>query len=33
MNRNQKIKSLMDFFGYTKQEAKEALEDMGELNE
>jgi hypothetical protein len=30
LNRKDKIKSLMDFYGYSKQEAKEMLEDMGE---
>ena len=30
MNRKEKIKSLMDFYGYTKKEAKGMLIDMGE---
>jgi hypothetical protein len=30
LSRKDKIKSLMDFYGYTKQEAKGMLEDMGE---
>ena len=33
MNRKDKIKSLMDFYGYTKQEAKSMLVDMGEQYE
>jgi len=30
MNKKEKIESLMDAYGYTAKEAKEALIDMGE---